>query len=309
MTTTDPVIPTGPIHHLTGHGYEAEVVAVGAGLRALRHLDRELLVSWPREVVRPMGRGAVLAPWPNRIADGRYRWNDADHQLALTEPDRANAIHGLIQWVRFEVAEESADLLRFSTQVVPQPGYPWPLDLAVEYRLTESGLTWSVIAGNPGDQVVPYGVAPHPYLVAPGSLDDWTVSVPADTVLEVTEDRLLPVGTRPVEGTELDLRRPTVLGDRRIDHAYTDLISTDEFASVSVQDADGIGARMRWSTAQCPWVQIHTADRPEPENDRVGLAVEPMTCPPDAFRTGTDVIALQPGAQHRVDWELSAIGG
>ena len=42
--------------------------------------------------------GAPLIPWPNRLADGRYSFDGADHQLALTEPERHNAIHGLMRW-------------------------------------------------------------------------------------------------------------------------------------------------------------------------------------------------------------------
>jgi aldose 1-epimerase len=63
---------------------------------------------------------------------------------------------------------------------------------------------------------------------------------------------------------------------------------------------------MRWDEAW-PWVQVHTADRPEPGLNRSGLAVEPMTCPPDAFNSGVDLVRLQPGAEHRARWHAWAL--
>jgi aldose 1-epimerase len=74
-----------------------------------------------------------------------------------------------------------------------------------------------------------------------------------------------------------------------------------------VRAADGGGVAMHWSTAELPWVQVHTADRPDPADDRVGLAVEPMTCPPDALNSGTDLVVLQPGDTHSASWEIEAL--
>ncbi|HWU31187.1 MAG TPA: galactose mutarotase, partial [Microbacterium sp.] len=59
--------------------------------------------------------------------------------------------------------------------------------------------------------------------------------------------------------------------------------------------------------AGCPWVQVHTADLPDPAASRRGLAVEPMTCPPDAFNSGTDLIVLEPGAAHTAGWSIRAL--
>ncbi len=55
-------------------------------------------------------------------------------------------------------------------------------------------------------------------------------------------------------------------------------------------------------------MQVHTADRPDPDDDRVGLAVEPMTCPPDALNSGTDLVVLAPGDSHAASWEIEALG-
>ena len=44
------------------------------------------------------GRGQLLMPWPNRVRDGAYSFDGRDLQLALTEPRRSNASHGLARW-------------------------------------------------------------------------------------------------------------------------------------------------------------------------------------------------------------------
>jgi aldose 1-epimerase len=77
-------------------------------------------------------------------------------------------------------------------------------------------------------------------------------------------------------------------------------------ARVVVRDPSGTGVALQWGQ-QCPWVQIHTADRPDPTINRLGLAVEPMTCPPDAFNSGTDLVWLEPGGQFAASWAIIAL--
>lgn len=75
------------------HGdYSASIASVGATLRTLRHGGRDLIVPFAANEVRPAYRGAILAPWPNRVVDGRYSFAGAKHQLSLTEPQRLHAL-------------------------------------------------------------------------------------------------------------------------------------------------------------------------------------------------------------------------
>jgi aldose 1-epimerase len=144
----------------------------------------------------------------------------------------------------------------------------------------------------------------HPYLVAgPGRVDDWTFELDASRVLAVDPERLLPQGLQDVAGTEQDFRGGRSLRGLAVDHAFTGVGR----ASARVLAADGGGVEMTWDGDACPWVQVHTADRPEPEDDRVGLALEPMTCPPDALRSGVDLVELAPGASHRTWWRIAPV--
>ncbi|SEB44020.1 aldose 1-epimerase [Paramicrobacterium humi] len=302
-----PVPLSGTTVSLAAGPCRASIASVGASLRELLYDGRDLVLPYAKDQVRPNYRGATLVPWPNRVVDGRYRWDGSEHQLALTEPARGHALHGLGAWLDYDVVEktESAALLR--AMIPAQDGYPFALEISTSWRLDEHGLHCEVTALNVGDADAPFGTGPHPYLVAgEGRVDDWSVTIPAASVLTVTEDRLIPIGLSPVGGTEFDFRSHRGIGDTFIDHAFTDLERRDGIAEVRLTAASGTGVAMTWDGA-CPWVQVHTADQPVVADSRLGLAVEPMTCPPDAFNSGTDLIRLAPGEQSSASWSIRAL--
>ena len=303
-----PPTDRGDRYLLTAGDYSGEISAVGATVEALTISGRDLLVRSPEQGPMLFYRGAVVAPWPNRIGDGLYTWDGAEIQAALNEPERGNALHGLVSFQLFTAADLTEDSVTLRSELFPSPGYPFHVLLTVVHSLSaQNGLTTTVTARNLGEADAPYGVCPHPYLVAGTEpLDEWTLQVEAATHLTVTPDRLLPTGTEPItSGSDLDFAAGRVIGDQAIDDAVTDL-ARDENGRLQVRVTAPSGTGVAMSAGpECPWLQIHTADRPEPEHNRRGLAVEPMTCPPDAFRTGTDVVRLTPGQEHTASWTIS----
>ena len=300
---------SGTQHALRAGDYEAIIASVGASLRSLTFDGRDLVLPFDADEVRPSYRGATLAPWPNRIVDGRYRFDGVEHQVPLTEPKRGQALHGLLAWSEFSDRLVVDERVVLAAVIEPQTGYPFRVEVEVEYRLDGDGLRQTVTAHNIGADAAPWGTGPHPYLVAgPGRVDDWTLTLPASEVLTVTADRLSPVAVEPVtEHPEWDFREGRLLGDVFIDHAFTELGRTEGNAEVRLVTADGSGVGLAWDEG-CPWVQVHTADTPAvPATHRIGLAVEPMTCPPDAFNSGVDLVTLAPGATHAASWRLFAV--
>jgi aldose 1-epimerase len=299
---------------LTAGDYHATIASVGASLRTLEHRGRPLIVPFDADEVRPAYRGATLAPWPNRVVDGRYTFGGVEQQLPLTEPSRGHALHGLAAWLDFSAVDRAGDSATFAATIEAQAGYPHRVEVTVTFSLDEHGLHTTVTGTNTGPTAAPWGTGPHPYLVAgDGRVDDWTLSLPASQVLTVTEDRLIPTGLADVAseaGGSFDFRSPRRIGDTFIDHAFTGLQRGDgeegTEATVRLTTADGSGVEMSWDAA-CPWVQVHTADQPDPAISRLGLAVEPMTCPPDAFNSGTDLIVLEPGASASASWTIRAV--
>ena len=301
---TTPV--SGVQYRLRNSGYEAVIASVGASLRVLTKCGRDLVVRYAEHEVRPAYSGAILAPWPNRIGRGLYTENGVELQLPLTEPARGHALHGLVAWADFEAVDVSEDAVTLRTSITPQWGYPHRVLVSVAYRLTEAGLGVTVRATNMGSSTAPVGLGSHPYLVGgEGRVDDWLVRIPAAVVMLVDE-ALMPVCVEPVSDTAFDFRLSHPVGDLFIDHAFTGLIpDADGRHRVQVLAANGTGVEISWGGGM-PWLQIHTADNPDPRMSRLGLAVEPMTCPPDAFNSGTDVIRVEPGASTSAAWTISA---
>jgi len=292
---------------IRGGAYHAVVTEVGAGLRMLRHGEADLIRPYAADEVRPRYAGAVLAPWPNRVADGTYVFDDESHQLPLTEPERGNALHGLVTWDRFDVVDLSESSVTLTDRLVPRTGYPFELEIAVTYTLgADEGLRTTVFVRNIGGRSAPWGTAAHPYLQAgTDHVDECHLTVPASEVLEVTPDRLLPVRTAPVDGTGLDFRAGREIGETFVDHAFTGLAADEEgLTRVRLTSPDGGGVECAWDPTVLPWVQVHTADTPDVATNRTGLAVEPMTCAPDAFNSGHDLVVLAPGGEHTASWSL-----
>ena len=297
----------GQEFRLAAGDYTASIVQRGGALRQLTFQGRDLVVPFDAAAPIPDYRGIIAAPWPNRIADGSYRHDGAVRHLPLTEPARRTALHGLVFDQLWTLHSGSADTLSLGCDLGDSPGYPFRLSLRLDYRLDAAGLHTTVTATNTGEGNAPYGVCPHPYLLAgPAPLDEWTLELPAQTFLDVTTDRLLPLGTRPVAGHEFDFRTPRTIGATEIDHAFTDIKYDDDgTARVVVRDPSGTGVGMSWDR-NSPWLQVHTADKPTPLPNRLGLAVEPMTCPPDAFNSGQDLVRLEQGSVHQAHWSIFA---
>jgi aldose 1-epimerase len=294
---------------IAAHGYVADIASIGATLRTLTFDGRDLVVPFDADEVRPGYRGTTLAPWPNRIVDGRYSFGGVEHQLPLTEPERGQALHGLLAWAEFSDRLVLDDRVVLAAVIEPQTGYPFRVEVESEYRLEADGLHQTVTAHNIGADAAPWGTGPHPYLVAgPGGVDDWTLTLPASEVLTVTPDRLSPIAVESVDAhPEWDFRAPRRIDDVFIDHAFTELARTDGVAEVRVTTDAGTGVALAWDE-RCAWVQVHTADTPKAAaTHRIGLAVEPMTCPPDAFNSGVDLVTLEPGATHAASWRIFAL--
>jgi aldose 1-epimerase len=299
---------SGTQFELSAGDYRATIASVGASLRELTWQSRHLVVPFEADEVRPQYRGAVLSPWPNRVVDGRYEFDGVEYQLALTEPERGHALHGLAGWQDFAVITQEASAVSLSATVPPPAGYPFRLRLVVTYSLTEQGLTISLEATNTGQGPAPFGAGFHPYLCAgPGVVNDWILELPAASVLAVTPDRLVPLDLHSVteSASQFDFRRPRIMADTFLDHAFTDLSAgTDGLFAARLTAGGGRGVAITWG-AECGWVQVHTADRPEPETHRIGLAVEPMTCPPDAFNSGRDLKILPVGGASVVQCRMA----
>ncbi len=291
------MLPSGRQVELAAGDQRAVVVEVGGGLRTYSVGGADLLDGYQADEMCSSARGQVLIPWPNRIEDGSYEFDGHRYQLPLSEADASNAIHGLVRWASWAVSEDGPGRAVAEHVLHPQPGYPFTLSLRVEHTLSEGGLRVETTATNAGSQPCPYGAGHHPYLTVGVAIDAVTLRVPARTVIR-SDERGLPISSEPVAGTEYDFREPRPVGATVLDHAFTDL----------ERDADGLariefGNRMLWVDGSYGYLMVFSGD-PLPDVARRSLAVEPMTCPANAFRSGEALIRLEPGESFTSVWGL-----
>lgn len=302
-------LPTGEQFELettTSTGdVRATVTAVAAGLRTLTINGIDLVPPFGEDETPPSGSGIVLVPWPNRIRDGVWTHGDQTYQLAITEPARGNAIHGLLRYTEYVPVEQDRDSVTLSATIHPQMGYPFTVRTAVRYELVSDGLKVTHFLENLGGDPAPVAVGTHPFLKIGGvPTEELVLRLDAASHLEV-DDRLLPTGEVHVGGTEWDFREGRRVGDVQLDDAFGELGATDGTVEHTLTAPDGRSVSV-WADDEFAYVQVFTTESYPGESK--AIAVEPMTAPADAFNSGKGVRWLDPGEQWEISWGIRFAG-
>lgn len=306
----EPVAPSGRQLSLVCGDQRVVVTEVGAGLRQYTVGGHHVVDGYGAGEMCSGGRGQVLLPWPNRLVTGRYRFAGSDLQLPLSKPEEGNAIHGLVRWAGWEVVDHQAERAALRHVVRAQPGYPFTLSVSVEYRLSSRGLAVTTTATNVGSDSLPYGAGFHPYLrVGTDRIDDAILDLPAALRLE-TDERGIPTGRqREVAGTRYDFREARRLEAEVLDTCFTALDRSDDGTTRITLAAPGERRAVTvWMDRGFPYVMVFTGETLAPDRRRRGLAVEPMTCAPDAFNNGLGVRTLEPAMSTSATWGIEASG-
>jgi aldose 1-epimerase len=294
--------------------YVAEIATVGAGLckleRSLAGTRWALTETWPADAPAPLSAGLVLAPWPNRVRHGRFRFGGVEHQLDITEPARDNAIHGLVRRREWTVVEHAEQRAALSIEVGSEPGWPYPLRLTMAYEVGPNGLTVTNTVVNIGEVPAPYGFGMHAFVRAGDTpVDECTLQLPASVWLPLDPDAMTPAaGVRPAAGDH-DFAAARALAGLRLDTPFSGLVADLDGKARAVLRPPVGPATVLWVEPRLRWLQVFTADpadKPYPGRGRA-LAVEPMTCPPDALNSGIDLLILEPGEQFAVSWGMLCV--
>jgi len=307
----EPVLPPSGEQFLLESGTARAVVTeVGATLRSLELGGEEVLLSFAEHELCHDGRGQVLAPWPNRLGEGSYSFDGVEGVAPLNEPERHNAIHGLVRWSSFRPALRSASEVVLETLLQPQPAYPWRLRLVVLYSLTDRELAVTVVATNESGRPAPFGVGFHPYFAAPRGAGAAAVALPAARHL-LLDERGLPTGSEAVASSANGalLSGEEALGEAHFDDCYAALpAGADGRWSVVFTPVAGAPRRLALrGDGAFSHVMLYSADQLSGNERRSAVAIEPMTCPPDAFRSGEGVVALQPAEEFRASFAISLL--
>lgn len=300
--------PSGEQYGIAHADSQAFITQVGATLRTYTVGGHDVIDGFGVGRRATDGRGQVLAPWPNRLTDGQYQYRGRACQAPLNEISRHDAIHGLVRWLDWTPVERHPAAVTLACALRPQPGYEWRIDLEVTYALDDGGLTVTFQAVNPGREPAPFGLGFHPYLtLGTSSINGLQLTIPASRPL--APDHPARGRTPPARATHHDFRQPRRIGAVELDLAFGDLApGRDGRAVARLSDPGNERSVELWVDHAFRYLMVYTGDQvSEPRRRRTAVAIEPMTCPPDAFRTGLDLIELEPGKPWHGSWGLHSV--
>ncbi|MGM9509074.1 hypothetical protein ACS5NO_15170 [Larkinella sp. GY13] len=238
-------------------------------------------------------KSAPLIPFPNRVNRGQYTLDSTHYQLPINEPRQGHAIHGLLYNCPMTVEDkqitgQTAQIQLSYSYIGQINGYPFPFELAVTYSISEpDGFSCMTTVSNTGATAMPLGVGWHPYLRLSGGMANWTMQLP-DCQLYTLNDASIPTGHKQEYST---YRQPALLADTYLNNCFA---LTQETPRCEILFGSPTRDRqlvfwMESGVNQYRYFQLFTPP------DRLSIAVEPMSCCPNAFNNHDGLIQLEPG--------------
>lgn len=228
----------------------------------------------------PLSKGSLLAPFPNRVADGKYAYRGEAYQLPINKEDEHNAIHGFMSTAPFALVSSQAvdDYYELSFKTVSEgcEGYPFSFALTVTYRFSGVWLEVDTELTNTGQTSIPAGFGWHPYFKTGSRIDSLVMQLPTVEKIEV-DDRLIPTGKRKKYE---DFSQQTHIRETELDTGFHFLDAEREVQLVDESLGLQITLSMLGEDNSYEYLQVYT-----PEG-REAIALEPMTCAADAFNNG-----------------------
>jgi aldose 1-epimerase len=235
-------------------------------------------------------KGALLFPFPNRLKDGRFTWMNKVYQWPINNVATNNAIHGMVNKVKFEVI--GVTLGQYSAEVKcryiydgKNPAYPFPYTLDMTYGINTNNRFWVAFdVLNRCDHPIPAGFGWHPYFKL-GTLKANEMQLTLTPSSQVLIDtRMIPTGqTKPLNA----YMRSTSVGEAELDTCFATETEKGTYR-LSLQ-----GARQKLtlvsSAAGFPYYQVFTPPH------RESIAIEPMTCNVDALNNQQGIKVIEPG--------------
>lgn len=269
---------------------------------SLRHRGDELLAfPQPLAAYRSLGRATglpLLFPWANRLGGMGYRCAGVEVSLAgareLIQLDGELPIHGLRPpLLPFEVTRRSPAAIEAEQQgtgsAAVERVFPFPYRLCVRIAVEGAALVVETLLEATGERAVPVSFGYHPYVHLPGApRDDWLLELPAALRVEV-DGRGIPTGARrPVDAQRAPLR------GRALDDGFVDLGPQPRLSiagggrRITVELLEGYRCAQVFAPA-----------------GREHVALEPMTAPADALRSGEGLHFAEPGRPYRARFAIA----
>ena len=302
--------PVGGLHRLdnsAGLGSSAVISRRAAALRLLRVGGVDIVEPTVRSDPPPGLAGATLVPWPNRVEGARWDLDGREQRLEVTEPEFGHANHGLLLDVDYDVVSATGRQVVLHAVVADRPGYPFTLDVLVSYELEETGIAVSYRVRNLSAADAPFALGAHPYpRMGAEPVAGLTLSIAASRALDLDATHI-PRAEFAVAGTPWDLREGVGIARVVRNAAYGGLSREGSDIVHRLTAPDGRCVELR-AHPKFGWVQVYVAaDFESDDGPRTSIAIEPMTAPPNALRTGVGVTWLETGRDWEAGWSLRLV--
>jgi aldose 1-epimerase len=287
-------------------GSSAVISPVGASLMELTLSGNNVIEQ--AATGRPeLYAGVVMAPWSGRIAGGK--WIDetgAEQSLAINEPARNNALHGLVYDKSFAVKKSTASSVELVIDIAATDGYPYALRLAVSYEIEDGQLYASFAVKNLSDTKAPFSIGFHPYFSTAWADALLRLQVSAESVLELNEN-MIATGKVRVSDANKDLRAGEALSEVKLDDDFTDLEFVHGIATTRLLTASGGGLEV-WQEDAFKHAVIYTPEEfPTQSGSIKAIAIEPCSSAVNAFNSKQDLLVLSPGETRSGSWGVRLV--
>lgn len=242
------------------------------------------------DVYKSKFNSSFLFPSPNRIDDGKYTFNQKEHQLVCNETALNNSLHGHIYNKHFEVskteASENNAVITFSySNEGSTVGFPFSYKLGITYTFTKYNVTIDFNVINTGKQEFPFGLGWHPYFKST-NLNKSILNFEGNKKYSLNKKMI------PLEEIKLPFKTPLTLEDTFLDDCF--LINKPEttFKTPDYEIKIDFTSNTKDSFLQC-----YTPDT------RDCIAIEPMTCAPNCFNNKNGLLTLKPN--ETFDWQIN----
>jgi aldose 1-epimerase len=270
--------------------WRAEISTVGAALVSLWQGDVEIITS-PNGQALYAFAGVVMAPWPNRLEDGQFKFNDLELVAPINDVSGNNANHGLVFAKQFDTVEQGDDRITLRTSLFDADAYPFNIELQVSYELSIEGLMVRIDATNHEAQPVTFATGIHPYFVTE---IDSRLEVSAGKFL-LKSARGLPVGAISVDESDVIHNGSNLVTELDIDDCLTELsVGANELQQTRLsRPAHGIEVVLSQSTELSHLMIFRLGETVGAQ--RILLALEPQSAAANALRNEPNSHLLEPG--------------
>lgn len=289
----------GKTINLVNGDYTATIVTMGGGVASLRYKGQDIVYPFSPEHLPPLHQGKVLAPFPNRIIDGRYTFKDHEYQLPINDVDNSCALHGLVAWQEWDIVDMWEHELVLENIIPPRHGYPFLIKIQAHYELIDGmGMRIEFKATNLAEEEAPFGIGMHTFITCNRQpINECKLHFPCDHVF-ATDDRNRPINKVPVAELGYDFNQPREIGDINFNNCF--LAPNEGRLSTVALEYKRLFVFMKTSA---PYIQLYTPEIFK----RQALGAEPMSCAPDAFNNGLGLVSLQQHQYFSLNFMIGAL--